>query len=131
MSLKTIRDEERDLTINEIAGPVSEEEMYLALTGPDDHEPTRLLLWDMSRAEVAHVTPDILRKFVGKAAELGAGRQDGRTAVVAPDDLQFGLARMSEVFSELESAPYDFRAFRTRQEAFEWLGTEDPEQPTS
>ena len=126
MSLKTIRDKGRDLTIHEIAGLVSPEEMYQALNEPDDCEPTTLLLWDMSLADVAQVTPDILRRFIGKAVELGAGRQGGRTAVVAPDDLQFGLARMSEVFTELESAPYDFRAFRTRQEAFEWLGTDDP-----
>lgn len=126
MSLKTIRDEERDLTIHEIEGPVSEKEMYLALKEPDDHEPTALILWDMSRAEVAHVTPDILRKFAGKAAELGAGREGGRSAVVAPDDLQFGMARMSQVFTEMESAPYDFGVFRTRKEAFEWLGTDDP-----
>ena len=48
----------------------------------------------------------MLRKFIRRAAQIGVRRQGGRTAVVASDDLQFGLARMSETFADLESMPY-------------------------
>ena len=125
MSLTSHRDEAADRTIHVISGPVSEEEMYEALEFDSGQMPTAHVLWDMSSAEVEHVTADILRRFIGKAAELGARRPGGRTAVVAPEDLQFGLARMSEVFTELESAPYLFRAFRSRQEALAWLESDD------
>ena len=121
MEIKTIKDEKQDLTVHEVTGLISEMEMYEAQKQFYKQNPTTLLLWDMSQADVSHVTSDILQKFVIKAAELGALRQTGRTAVVALEDLPFGLARMSGVFSEMESAPYSFRPFRTREEALQWL----------
>ena len=126
MGVKISRDEYRDLTLHDVTGPVSEEEMYDALDNFYKREPTALLLWDMSQADVSHVTPDILQRFVRKSTELAVRRQGGgRIAVVASEDLQYGLARMSEVFAEIESAPYSFRAFRSRQEALQWLKSGD------
>lgn len=121
MALKTTRNPEEDITIHVITGPASEDQMNQALTEYYAGEPTTQLLWDMSQADVAHVTPERLRRFIERAAELSAAHPGGRTAVIAPHDLQFGLARMSEVFSELESAPFLLRAFRTRKEALAWL----------
>ena len=123
MSIITTWTQKENLTIHTVSGLASEEDMYRALAGDGNRETTAFVLWDMSRAEVAHVTSDILRRFIRKATELGEARQGGRTAVVAPEDLQFGLARMSEVFSEEESSPFGFRAFRTRAEALLWLQT--------
>ena len=80
-----------------------------------------LLLWDMSQAELSNVTPDILKRFVTRAAELGKSRKGTRTAVIAPSDLQYGLGRMSEVFMDLESAAFSFRAFRSEEDALRWL----------
>lgn len=127
MALMTTRDLENDLTTHVITGPVSEEEMYRALEGDGDGQPTALVLWNMSHADVAHITPGILRRFIKRAAELGANRPGGRTAIIAPDDLQYGLARMSEAFAEMESAPYSLRAFRDQEEAFQWLRSEGPD----
>ena len=126
MGVKITRGEYQDLTIHEVAGPISEEEMYDALDSFYQREPTALLLWDMSQADVSHVTPDILQRFVRKSTELEMCRQrGGRIAVVASEDLQYGLARMSEVFAELESAPYSFSVFRSHQEALKWLYSGD------
>jgi hypothetical protein len=126
MGIKITRDEYQDLTLHDVTGLVSEEEMYDALENFYKREPTALLLWDMSQADVSHVTPDILQKFVRKSTELAVRRQGGgRIAVVASEDLQYGLARMSGVFAEMESAPYSFSAFRSRQEALQWLKSGD------
>lgn len=118
MAIETTRDRDTGLTIHTVSGPVTEEDMYAALEDPD---PTPLILWDMSGAEVDHVTPLDLQRFVGRAAALGMKRKGGRTAVLAPDDLQFGLARMSEAFTEMDATPFGFRAFRDRDEALQWL----------
>ena len=125
MGIKITKYKEQDLTVHDVTGPVSEMEMYDALENFYKQEPTALLLWDMSQSDVSHVTSDILQRFVKKSAELGVRRQGGRTAVIASEDLQYGLARMSEAFSEMESAPYSFRAFRTREEALLWLLSAD------
>ena len=123
MAIKISKHE--DLTVHDVTGSASEMQMYDAIEKFYQEEPTALLLWDMSQADVSHVTPDILRNFAKKSAILGVNRQGGRTAVVAPKDLQYGLARMSEVFLEAESAPFSFRVFRTRDEALQWLRAAD------
>jgi len=121
MGIKITRDEDRDLTIHDVTGLISEGEMYDALENLYKQEPTALVLWDMSQADESKVTPDILQRFVRKSAELGVRRQGGRTAVFAPKDLQYGFARMSEAYTEIESAPFIFRVFRSRQKALQWL----------
>ena len=125
MGIIITRDEDQDLTIHDVTGSVSEEEMYEALENFYKREPTALLLWDMSQTDVSHVTPEILQKFIEKSTELGMRCQGNRTAVFAPEDLQYGLARMSGAFAEMESAPYSFRAFRSREEALQWLKSDD------
>jgi len=43
-----------------------------------------------------------------------------KIAVVAPEDISFGLARMYEVFSD--DVPWDFVVFRVADAALAWLG---------
>lgn len=128
MTIKITRDESQDLTIHDVTGLVSEQEMYDALENFYNREPTALLLWDMSHTDVNHVSPDILRQFIRKSTELGSRRSGGRTAVYASENLQFGFARMSEAYAEFESAPFSFRAFRSRQKALQWLKYGDPSE---
>jgi hypothetical protein len=125
MAINTTRDPVLDLTIHVVTGPAFEEEMYAALEGDGPDDQTTLRLWDMSAAEVSHVTPGILRRFIKRAADLGKSREGGRTAVVARNDLAYGLARMSEAFVDFTSSPYQFRAFRTQADALLWLKSED------
>jgi len=126
MGIKITRDEDQDLTIHDVTGTVSEEEMYDAQENFYKKEPTTRLLWDMSQTDVSHVTPDILQKFIRRSVDFGLQHQGGRVAVFASEDLQYGLARMSQAFTEMESAPYSFNVFRSRKEALDWLISEDP-----
>jgi len=125
MPIKTIRGQERNLTTHFVTGAVSEEEMHATLEAFYDKEPTAQVLWDMSRADLAHVQNQMLSRFLQKAATLGTSRQGCRTAVVAPDDYQYGLGRMSEAFAEIENTPFRFRVFRSQQNALKWLGFDD------
>jgi hypothetical protein len=121
MPIKTTRDKGKNLTSHIVTGHASEEKMYRVLEEFYGQETTALVLWDMLQAELAHVTPNMLQKFIRRAAELGVSRRGGQTAVVAPDDRQYGLGRMSEILSEFESTPFSFRVFRSRQDALLWL----------
>ena len=125
MPIETTRDADRNLTTHVVMGSVSEKEMHGVLEDFYDGQPTALVLWDMSQAELAHVTAEMLQKFVRRAAKLGVHRRGGRTAVIAPEDLQFGLGRMSETFAEIESTPYSYCVFRSRQDAMHWLTSDD------
>ena len=121
MSIKTVWDKDRNLTIHFVTGHVSEVEMYSTVENFYDQQPTSLVLWDMAQAELSHITTNTLLKFIKKAGELGINRRGGRTAVIAPDDLQYGLGRMAEIFSQCETTPFMLRAFRSRQDAMLWL----------
>jgi hypothetical protein len=126
MGIKITRDEDQNLTIHDVTGIVSEEEMYDALENFYIKEPTKRLLWDMSQTDVSHVTPDILEEFIRGSVNFGSLHNGGRVAVFASQDLQYGLARMSKAFAEMESALYSFNVFRSRKEALDWLISEDP-----
>ncbi len=121
MTIKVTRDESKDITIHVVIGSVSEEEMYDVLDDFYTRGPTKHLLWDMSQAKVGEVASGALKDFVHRSAKLGVQRKGGRTAIIAPQDIQFGLGRMAEVFAEISSAPFKVRAFRARQQALEWL----------
>lgn len=125
MGIKITRDEDQDLTIHDVIGTASEEEMYDAQENYYIKEPTKRLLWDMSQADVSYVTPDILQNFIKRSVDYGSQFKGRRVAVFASEDLQFGLARMSKAFTEIESAPYSFNVFRSRKEALDWLNSED------
>jgi len=128
MTIRTVRYETVNLIIYTVTGLVEEDEMHQALESQSEFEPTLHIMWDMSLADVAHVTPEILRRFVKRTAQLRDRHKGGRIAVIAPKDLQFGMARMSEAYTEMESAPFSFRAFRSRDEALQWLKSDIPGQ---
>jgi hypothetical protein len=68
---------------------------------------------------------DRVRDLAELAAEMGRGAPRSKMAIVAPDDLAFGLGRMFEAFRE-SAAPgiKPVGVFRTVPEALEWLGVE-------
>jgi len=121
MSVECWLDAENELTTLVATGPVLSGELGEALRQFYAGNPTRLLMWDMSNAQLSDVNADRLRTFIRQAAQMGARRSGGRTAVVAPQDLVFGYGRMSEAFMNAEDAPFDFRVFRTEADARAWL----------
>ena len=52
-------------------------------------------------------------------------REDGKTAIVAPDDVTFGLSRMYGILTEGQGPPFETRSFRSVEEAYQWLLEKD------
>jgi len=121
MEIKITRDESKDLTMFDVTGLASDEELLHTLETYYEREPTALVLWDLSQADFSRISTKAVKAFIQRTAVFGLQREGGRTAVFAPLDLQFGLSRMSEVFAEETFAPFDLRVFRSREEALEWL----------
>jgi hypothetical protein len=125
MPVRRTREDGEEFTRLVVSGHMLEEDMHEALEEFYKNEPTKLLLYDMSYAEVWHITPVMVLDFVRKAAKLGASRSGGRTAVLAPNDLQFDLGMMSQAFHTLEYKNIDLRIFRSEEEALSWLTNEN------
>lgn len=121
MPIRTVSIPRQRLTIHTVKDAVTEAEMHATLEDFYKGKVTPLVLWDMSGADLTHVNAEMMQRFIKKSAHLGKQRPNGRTAVVAPGDLQYGLGRMSEILYEFEPGAFQFRAFRTEEEALLWL----------
>jgi hypothetical protein len=77
-------------------------------------------VWDL-RAGRAVMSSEEIRRF---ADHVRANRPEGhgRAAVVAHDDLSFGIARMYELMTA--ETPVDVQVFRNVDEATRWLAGE-------
>ena len=85
----------------------------------------RRILSDWSRVQRVEMDTGTIRKVAqmcGDAAREAEFR--GRVAVVAVDDLTYGLARMWEAF--VDGAGWEHRVFRDRAEATAWLAQKSP-----
>ncbi len=128
MPIETTRDEARSLTTHAGLGEVTMEELLDAMSAFYEQGPTTLVMWDMTRLErPPEFGADEARLMVAKAAEHGPTRPGGRTALVAPSDLTFGLGRMTQAYTDSQPDALAFRVFRNREQALAWLfGDEDP-----
>ena len=86
-------------------------------------EPTprpALVLLDMTTASALQErSPADLRGTAWFFANFGP--ELAAIALLAPDDLAFGLMRMAETFFSMNEPPAAIRVFRTRSEAATWL----------
>jgi hypothetical protein len=62
-----------------------------------------------------------LEKILFEAKEIAKATKGGKRAIVAPTDLQFGIARMYETFTEVYKHSVPHKVFRSKDEAMEWL----------
>ena len=90
-----------------------------ALTEAPPSEKIALLV-DTTRSEVLGTRSPGQIRFVAQALASYSERIGGRCAIVATEDIHFGLSRMGSVYSE--SVGVETEVFRTEEEALVWLG---------
>ncbi|GAB5499636.1 MAG: hypothetical protein PsegKO_19470 [Pseudohongiellaceae bacterium] len=83
-----------------------------------ENYPQDLRLWDM-RDIVINQTQDELRQVAAHSATTFAN--PGRIALVASDDLTYGVLRIFEVYNEQETVQSQTRVFRSMEDATRWL----------
>jgi len=84
-----------------------------------DAPPTKKVLWDLMEASTGSLLPDQLNQIANLSLENEDVMKGGKTAVVAPQDIEFGLARTFEAYTAGEQR--DLMVFRTHEEAIEWI----------
>ena len=63
-----------------------------------------------------------IEKIILTAKKYSGSRKEGKTAIVGPKEIDYGLGRMYQTFSELEGLPYEYMVFKELEEAKDWLG---------
>ena len=91
-----------------------------ALKDPNCPNPVALLV-DVSGSESLATRPAEEIRMVAQFLGPYSARIGGRCALVAPSAVQFGLTQMGAVHAERVGV--EARAFRTRDEALQWLKT--------
>jgi hypothetical protein len=126
MSLALQTDGSKNLTILTPSGEITFAEAMKALESFYQN-PTRNLLLDFSgRDKIPLVlTGEEMAKLFKHLTTKKENRPGGKTAVVAPDDLRFGMSRMAEAFAEIEKLPWEMKAFRSMDEAIDWLNSDE------
>lgn len=111
-----------DLTVFRLSGDVKVKELLRTIADYFKAGHTRLELYDLSEYDgTPFSVEDINRLADFVASRAGNYRTEGKTAVVAPRDIDFGNFRMLAALTDIET-PYDFEVFRTRDTAIDWLG---------
>ena len=125
MTITSTIERARNLTRLTVVGDVTVPEMRETIEQFWEAEELTLdVLWDYTEASMERLTNVDLQNLVPVGKRYGdrfAERRGGRTAIVAPGDLEFGMMRVSQTLSGMSGYPFEVRVFRTMGEAESWL----------
>ncbi|MBW2277217.1 MAG: hypothetical protein JRF63_06975, partial [Deltaproteobacteria bacterium] len=84
-------EQSRELTIHVCSGKISEQDLRSVIKRLYDGSPTLHNLWDLSAADISGWTADEIRQLALAAKSYAPDRVAGKTALVTPRDVDFGL----------------------------------------
>ncbi len=115
-------DQNAQLSTYTAKGSLSGEEVRDAIRSFYEHGPViRNVFWDLSLAVLVDLSAEDVRQIAHVPRQSLELRQDGKTAIVAPSDLAFGLSRMYQTISQPEVLPFEVQVFRDSIAAHRWL----------
>ena len=114
-------DQSIDLTIVTITGVPTFDEILAVVETFYGGQPTKKVIWNWGESDPSQLTPTDLERLANLPVRHSGLRQDGKTAMVAPDDLSFGISRMFETFGEPESLPFTLKVFHNLGDALKWI----------
>lgn len=113
-----------DLTIRKITGAITAAELLKAVRQFYAGHITKNVMWDISESSLGQLTSEHIRSIAELVHMYAEARIGGKTAIVAPADLEYGISRMLSILAELIDIPFDTQTFRTLSEATEWMGVD-------
>jgi len=122
MNVRVQQDPARGLCVHRFFGRITFQDLLATMAEGGAVEPDRSginALWDFSQAFPA-VSPEELERLADLAGQQSGGAACPQAAIVAADDLSFGLARVYSARVNSRSAA-EVRIFRTREEALQWV----------
>ena len=127
-SIETNIDLQQELSVVSATGTLTAREIGEVIDAYYAGVWTRLILWDFSSADLSRIKTEEVASLVQSTLRYSDRRKDGRTALLLPSDLAFGMGRMFEMLADLQGdspTTVQYRSFRDRSEAFAWLQGSD------
>ncbi len=120
--VRTLIDIGAGLVIHEAEGPLSldeiQSELQATLANPA-FSPGMKTVWDLRGASIAALTERAVRSLVDFNLVRKEQRGGGRAAIVASQDVDYGVARMFQAYAE--ELPWETMVFRGLDDALPWL----------
>jgi ABC-type transporter Mla MlaB component len=112
---------ENDLTLFFVVGKLTTDELVKAIRDFYDGSITKNVIWDLSRSDLSQISAKDVHQVAALSAEYANRRPSGKTAIIGPDDLTFGLARMYELNKKSLDLPFETQSFRSIDDAYGWI----------
>lgn len=113
---------ELNLTMHRVKGLLNGDEMRRAAAEFYNQTVTLNVLWEFIDLDTTQIPSEEIHQIIDEVRALTHSRVGGRTAFVVTNDLDFGLGRMIEMVSEARDMPFEFRSFKSLEQAARWLG---------
>ena len=123
--IETIIYPKRKYTVQECSGDITTKELFDTAQSFFGDLYTPNVIWDFSKASLADIPSDFVRQSSEMVKRLGVARRNGKSAVIASSDLEFGLARMFQIMTDNGEIPFKIKVFRYFGEATQWLFEEE------
>ncbi len=94
-----------------------------AMYASDDIEYIRDVIWDLRKATLAGFSNEEILRIRDIVRDSKSVRKPGKSALVFPADVDFGLGRMYE--AQAQDLHIKTRVFRTMEEALHWLNEDE------
>jgi hypothetical protein len=115
-----------DITLLKIESEVNLDELHAYLAGHYAATPTRCMVWDVSAAAATRHTSSDAEQLTTLLALLPNADSCETAAIIAPDDVQYGMSRMFGAYAESKGLVRNLGIFRSVEEAEAWLGVKLP-----
>ncbi len=116
-------EKEKELTTYVVKGRLTADELIKKVEEFYTGNPTRLVLWLLEDADSSGIMPEDIERVIILAKKYSGSRKNGKTAIVGPKDIDYGMGRMYQAYADIEDLPYEYRIFRSFKEAMGWLET--------
>ena len=114
-------DTQKDLIVYTVYGKVTAKQVISEIDKFYQADITGKVLWDLSESDVGSLTDTEIESVALTPRKSVDMRSGGKTAIVAPKELTFGLARMYELQINTLALPFETRTFHSTEDAFQWL----------
>jgi len=121
MPVQKQHEKKGELTILEVTGRITAEELIDAIKEFYRDGCTAKLIWDIRATDLTTLSTEQLRQVLSIAQSYGHLRPNGKTAIVVTGDLAFGLGRMYEILCEIDQHPIPLKVVKSMDEARAWL----------
>ena len=111
-----------NLTLHRISGALSGDEIRFTAKRFYDQNVTLHVLWIFTNVDLSGIPSDELAHIIDELKTYTHSRAGGKTAFVLSETVNYGLGRMVEILAQAMDMPFEFRSFKTLDEAQAWLG---------